>query len=166
MYSTTMLLSTRLYFLLGIVSLSSLTAVFSFDIDSTIVDNPSLPVVSRDRALQGTAVTTSACDNIRTQRFPAKLELVYFYVLETTNGPLEDLSGIQNAILRAVLEALQRCDGNGFPEFALDLATKHEYSENGTLLFARLGVYAICHNCRCFANHACIRVLHFTGSRE
>jgi hypothetical protein len=75
-------------------------------------------------------VSNSECSNVRTKPFTAKLELEYMYLVESSR-PLDDLKGVQNVNNRAILDALVSCDDNGYPEYALDLSTPHEYVDQG-----------------------------------
>lgn len=97
------------------------------------------------RSLQrsGTTVTTAACEKVRLEPFVAKLELEYFYLVESLGGPLESLTGMKNAIVRSILDALHRCDQNGFPQYALDLTTPQVYAEQGKHLTVVTGAGSV-----------------------
>ena len=89
-----------------------------------------LEVQTRRIQKSSNVVSTSECENVRTQPFAARLELEYLYLVESV-APLQNLKGMQNVNNRAILDALVTCDDKGFPLYALDLSTPHEDVEQG-----------------------------------
>jgi len=83
-----------------------------------------------------TIVSTLLCSRVRAVRtFTARLELDYFYSIETTtsentasNNALKELS---HAILRAILQALHRCNKKNQPQYALDRSIHHKPAKEG-----------------------------------
>ncbi|KAI2510003.1 hypothetical protein MHU86_4429 [Fragilaria crotonensis] len=90
----------------------------------------SLEVQGRKLQKSSNVVSTSECENLRTQPFAARLELEYLYLVESV-VPLQNLKGVQNVNNRAILDALVTCDDKGFPLYGLDLSTPHEDVEQG-----------------------------------
>ena len=82
----------------------------------------------RSRAMVGT-ITTTECSNIRTiASFQARLDMFYLYKIEyennhNGNGDTEpDLPGIERALATALATALDRCDDQKRPAYAIQLS--------------------------------------------
>lgn len=99
---------------------------------------PVVEAKTHDRELaQGDIVTTAACTNIRIEKYPARLDLYYFYTVEYTsesNGAAVDLTGIESAIAHSVASALSECSEHGWPLFAVEIpSVGHAIAGSGTL---------------------------------
>jgi hypothetical protein len=112
---------------LFVLLLSSINLVLANDIV-----NDSVP-----RALAvSEIVTTAACKEIRYERYRARLDLFYFYTVIFANDTVPvDVTGIENAIAHAVASALNKCDDQERPLYAVKLSVAgHALSNGGTLL--------------------------------
>jgi hypothetical protein len=75
-------------------------------------------------------LTTSTCDTIRTTSFLARLDLNYYYMVETVVAH-GDVSGIEDAIRYAIVGALDSCDAQGRPAFEISLESAHGIATDG-----------------------------------
>ena len=87
-------------------------------------------------------VTTTACRNIRQAHdYPARVDLVYIYVLDYVGNDNEnnagddslDLMGVERAIASSVASTLNRCDDERYPLYAVELsdASAHKVIATG-----------------------------------
>ena len=77
---------------------------------------------------------TTDCNAIRTTAFIARLDLDYYYLVETDgqNDLVPDqLSGLEEAIRYAVVGALNMCDSQDQPYYAILLESAHHISTDG-----------------------------------
>jgi hypothetical protein len=82
-------------------------------------------------------VTTAACNEIRFDKYRARLDLFYFYtvIFTSDNSMPVDVTGIENAIAHAVASALSGCDDQERPLYAVKLSvTGHALSSGRKLL--------------------------------
>jgi hypothetical protein len=82
-------------------------------------------------------VTTAACNEIRFDKYLARLDLFYFYtvIFASDNSAPVDVTGIENAIAHAIASALNGCDDQERPLYAVKLsATGHALSSGRKLL--------------------------------
>jgi hypothetical protein len=81
-------------------------------------------------------VTTAACQEIRFDKYRARLDLFYFYTVVFASDSLPvDVTGIENAIAHAVASALNGCDDQERPLYAVKLSTAgHALSDQRKLL--------------------------------
>jgi hypothetical protein len=93
-------------------------------------------LVASSRSLALTVATTN-CMNIRHEPYKAKLEFTYDYLVEykPSQGP-PDLIGIENAIAYGVAAALDTCNADESPLYAVELASRHEIYKDGRSLVA------------------------------
>ncbi len=87
------------------------------------------PTTSSDT---GPTISSSACNNLRTDPFPAELELFYFYRIDFIAGTAVDLAIVENVINQAVVLKLNQCDSQDRPLYALDLNPSHVLLQDGT----------------------------------
>ena len=84
------------------------------------------------RALVGT-ITTTECPSVRTSdSFRARLDLMYLYQVEYTTDLFDssssstneepDLPGIERAVAMALASALDQCDAQGRPAYAIQIS--------------------------------------------
>lgn len=88
-----------------------------------------IPYAEIDRVLSGGRVTTTACNQIRTTLYRARLDLFYFYQIEYPNetGNAEpNLVGIETAIASEIAEVLDLCDEADRPMYAVQLSEGHQ----------------------------------------
>jgi hypothetical protein len=84
----------------------------------------------RSRILTSTTVTTSDCSAIRTDPFPAELQLFYEYSVEFKAGRAVSLSDLERAIASAVAIQLNICDTAGRPAFKIRTDFPHRFSDS------------------------------------
>jgi hypothetical protein len=84
-------------------------------------------------------VTTAACNEIRFDKYLARLDLFYFYtVVFASDGMPVDVTGIENAIAHAVASALNGCDDQERPLYAVKLSVTGHAVSNGRKLLSLL----------------------------
>jgi hypothetical protein len=86
-------------------------------------------------------VTTAACNEIRFDKYRARLDLFYFYtvIFAIDNSLPVDVTGIESAIAHAVASALNGCDDQERPLYAVKLSvTGHALSSGRKLLSLQL----------------------------
>lgn len=78
-------------------------------------------------------VSTTKCLTIRRRPYRAKMEFVYDYLIEygSANDTRLDLIGIENAIAYGVASALNTCDQDGSPLYAVELTSRDQVSQDG-----------------------------------
>jgi hypothetical protein len=75
-------------------------------------------------------VSTSSCE-VRIRRYEARLNIHYFYKIEYEEEPL-DLLGLEKTLATSIASALNECDENMEPVYAVELnAPSHVRSELG-----------------------------------
>ena len=84
----------------------------------------------------GLTVATSRCIGLRTEAYKYRLGLFYDYLIEyaplnSTEDAIPDLFGVENAIAYGVAAALDDCDADGSPLYAVALVAKHAILQNG-----------------------------------
>jgi hypothetical protein len=84
-------------------------------------------------------VTTAACQEIRFDKYRARLDLFYFYTVVFASDSMPvDVTGIENAIAHAVASALNRCDDHERPLYAVKLFTVGHALSDGCKLLSSL----------------------------
>jgi len=98
---------------------------------------------SRALLWNGETLSTTECNNVRRRSYQARLDISYFYLLEFVvdqNETIEDASldfaGIDRAVAASLAIALDTCDDDDRPKYAIALSpAAHELSKNdGTQL--------------------------------
>jgi len=90
-------------------------------------------------------ITTTACNNIRFDSFQARLDLFYFYFIEYRDMSIDlDLNGIENALAISIASALDECDDRNRPVYALEISSRHMFSEGGKFLLNLMSVLNCC----------------------
>jgi hypothetical protein len=81
----------------------------------------------------GAMITTTACDVIRSQTdYQARLDLLYFYLVECSAGTMPDLEGIERAIATSIASKLNDCNEENGPLYAVQVTgTWHRLSTGG-----------------------------------
>lgn len=97
------------------------------DVSTTILASNAL---RGSRILSGSTITTPYCNAIRTQQYPAELQLFYTYSVEINDNLL--LSNMERAIDNAVAMELNMCDAKGRPVYKVRTSTTHSFSTSGT----------------------------------
>lgn len=99
------------------------------DIDSEQTTPPSNRQVTR--WLQNVpTVSTPTCNTIRTVPFAARLDLNYYYMVEMDDQQ-DVVSGIEDAIRHAIIEALDSCDIKDRPVYEISLESVHAVATDG-----------------------------------
>ena len=114
------------------VAASSTQGIYSVT-ESIPSDTPSGAALHRRLQKGGSVVTTATCDKIRVEPFRAMLELEFYYMVEYEGRGGHDLEGVESAVMRSTLDALHSCDSEGYPQFALDLQSNHQFTEEGEI---------------------------------
>jgi hypothetical protein len=86
-------------------------------------------------------VTTAACNEIRFDKYRARLDLFYFYTVifvASDNSVPVDVTGIETAIAHAVATALSGCDDQERPLYAVKLSVTGHALSNGRKLLSFL----------------------------
>jgi hypothetical protein len=78
-------------------------------------------------------VATPTCNTIRTTSFTARLDLNYYYMVEM-DGQHDVVSGIEDAIRHAIIEALDSCDAQDRPVYEISLESVHAIATDGKKL--------------------------------
>lgn len=93
---------------------------------------------TKHRSLTGGAamITTTACNVIRSQTdYQARLDLLYFYLVECNTGTIPDLNGIERAIATSIASKLNDCNQDNGPLYAVQVTgTGHRLSTGGTCI--------------------------------
>jgi hypothetical protein len=80
-------------------------------------------------------LSTTTCQSIRLERYKARLDIFYFYVIEWYGDSYLDLGGIDNGISAGIVDILSDCDPFGRPKYAVDLSiNSHHIAHEGTLI--------------------------------
>ena len=98
----------------------------AFDYSTTSPQNTSVPSLRGARILTGSTITTPKCGNIRTEEYPAELQLFYTYSVEINDDLL--LYDMERAIDNAVVIELDICDVKGRPLYKVRTSTTHSFS--------------------------------------
>ena len=84
-------------------------------------------------------VVTTSCSNFRSEPYPARLDIFYFYLIEYQEGTRIQLSKLNAAIAHSIATALHDCDEQGRPLFAVKLdQDEHVFASAGTLFVCGL----------------------------
>ncbi len=126
-------LSRRLLSFCAIYALSStvnlvkdIHVVEAFSHSTMSSQNISVPSLRGSRILTGSTITTPKCENIRTEEYPAELQLFYTYSVEISDDLL--LYDMERAIDNAVIIELDMCDVKGRPVYKVRTSTSHSFS--------------------------------------
>lgn len=83
------------------------------------------------RLLQtGPTVATTSCNKIRTEPFTARLDIEYYYLVEL-DSPNDQVSGVEEFIRHALVDALNVCDTQGRPLYQISLDSSHAITTDG-----------------------------------
>ena len=100
-------------------------------VNATFASSPLRGEPNIRRSLQAAqaAITTTSCNEIRTEDYEAELQLVYEYLVEFKEDSTRSLVGIERGITQAIAQELDACDALDRPVYKVKATSRHTFSK-------------------------------------